>query len=1345
VDLPVAGNPEIIMTVVDLRQIRTLPELLTHRADVQPDALALRFYRQDEQVTQQFTYGELDTSARSIAAMLRERFSPGDRALLMFPPGIDFAVNFCACLYAGIVAVPAYPPEMHRLEHAVRRLQSIIDDAQPVVVMTTPEILDMAGPLAQMVVSAKKLFEIPWMSSAKCKPEDAKIWSMPDIHSNNLAFLQYTSGSTGNPKGSMLSHGNLLSDLEMIQTCFGNHEQRQKLDTLSWVPLYHDLGLIGLVLTAFYTGGTCNVMSPIDFLKKPVRWLRLLSKTKAHVSGGPNFGFDLCLRKVTPEEVSGLDLSHVLNLANCAEPIRTQTIDNFYERFAPAGLKRNAFCPCYGLAEATVMATCTRPSQRPTFVYVDAEALTQHLAAFVDASSPEAIGLVGCGKPANDGEVEIVSPTTLTRVRSGVVGEIWVRGSNVAAGYWNRPEETQATFGARLEGEEKTYLRTGDLGFIHEGELYVTGRLKDLVIVRGRNLYPHDIERTVDDLRSIIPEIRIGCSAAFSRMVDDREELVFIQEVNPPEAGKTFDANACVREIRRVIFENFEVQPHAVVLLKSGAIPKTSSGKIMRSACRATFSGPGFGDGVVPLPEVVNVVELPDSEEEFSEPAALSTRTFASSPISIGSSPASSATGPVSSWRPTIPVATGTHTAASPHSRQHADQMLEWLREWAPMRFDPQLADTRRTIAPHVILDLGNAGVLGMRVPERWGGKGISSVDMTRVIQQMAAIDVTLASIVGVNNALGIHPILGFARPEMRDELLPDLAAGRKLAAFALTERAAGSNPLAMEAKAVRNSSHSWNLFGEKIWTGLGSWAGVINVFVRHEGGSEGVSAFSLMQPKKGMRIGPEAMTLGVRSMVQSSIRLEGVEASERELLGTVGHGFDVAVSTMTEGRLAIAAASVGGLKRCLQLMVRYAERRSISTGILFDNPVASEQIARATYATLSLDSLVGRLAALRDSKTDLPSEVFGAAKVIGSELFWTTADDLVQLLGGRGYMEPNDAARLLRDARLLRIFEGPSETLAAHLGSSFLRAPGYWRTLLTSSLRAPRIASKLARSADELIKMLGDRPDVSSRRLVQYRAGIVLCWGILSAALESGGGRGGLWARATIWLADRFDEAVREAQGAWSRAQDLPSRNELCDMVHRFAAQVGDLELPGHGEDLETDPLLRNVVEQERVERRSEPPSAVNTPAKKVTNPIVTSTGAMRGTTLPRASAISQNPEKTLHSRMIDISEPSHSDKPVSPQATQQPSEGSREQWQEVETWLIDWVAMTLTMDASRINVEEPLTSYGVDSLIVLQATCDIEERFGLDVPESVFWNHRSIRALSKYVGARLVTKERA
>ncbi len=1277
--------------------METFTQLVRARAERHPDAVAMRYLDRGEVESQRLTYAELDRRARAIAVLLLQHAQPGDRVLLMFAPGLDFVATFVAALYAGVIAVPAYPPDIHRIEHAVRRLQAVIDDAAPKVLITTPDILAMAKPFSQGVPGAERLLQTPWIAHTDGDAL-ADRWQAPDIHGDTLAFLQYTSGSTGNPKGAMLSHRNLLRDLEMLQVSLGNTEHRP-LDTACWVPLYHDLGLIGHVLGALYTGATCSVISPIDFLKKPLRWLRLLSDTRAAITGAPNFAFDLAVRKVSAAEVETLDLSHVIQMGNCAEPVRASTIERFYRHFAPAGLKRSAIAPCYGLAEATVLVTNAPRDRRPTFLNVDRDKLEHHQVAVVDASDPRAVTLVGCGKAWSGCQVEVVDPVSEERVSPGRVGEIWVSGPNLASGYWQRKEATQETFGGRLAGSSEPYLRTGDLGFVHDDDLYVTGRLKDLVIVRGRNLYPQDVERAVDDQKAEVPAIRPGCSAAFAWTVNDSEELVLMQEVS--DGDGSLDPQQTVQEIRRIIFEAFEVQPHEVVLLKSGSIPKTSSGKIMRRSCKEAYRS-AFTNGVV---EVV-----------FRERAAQSGPRTVVDPAASTEPPASILE-PFSSYEPQTLPEPEAPLGASAQSRKRADDLLEWLRDWAPQRLEPTSGDAPRPLAPHVLLDLGNAGILGMRVPEGRGGLGLSSVDQTRVLQQLAAIDLTLATMTGLNGALGIHPLLVFGSAALKDDLLPDLARGRKLGAFALATRGVGWGSGINAIPDPVGTGH-FRLTGDMREVGLGAVASVVTVFGRHEGSEQGVSAFAVSLPQRGLRWGAEASPWAGRALVRANMSLTDVKVSERELLGALGKGFGVAVSSMAEARLAVAATALGGMKRALQVSARYANQTT-EKGLLFDTALTRERMTEAAFGTLALSSLVTRVASLRDASANLPAELFAATNVGATELFWTTADHLVQMLGDRGSAEANEAARLLRDARTLRILEGPTETLRMHLGGSLLRAGPRWRALLSSNLRAPRAAARLADAVEKLREGLGPRPEPVVRRLVQHRAGIALAWAILVAALEAGGGRGKLFARATAWLSARFDGAIAEAKAAPGLIHDLPDANELREVVGKFASHVGDIDLA----------ILDRDIPPPR-------PAALPIP---VAIPVsgISSAPRPRGTPTKTETAGDSDTRKTLHSggsgETLDVTAGLRLDLPLEAPADQDPVVG------EVSRWLVAWVEETLHVPAAQIRLDEPLTSYGVDSLAVVEATGDIEAHFGVEVPESAFWDHRTIQALSKYIAARV------
>ena len=562
------------------RNPSTLIELLRSRALNQPDNPAYTFLQDGEAEEYNLTYAQLDRQARSIGAVLQSMQAASKRVLLLYPPGLDYIAAFFGCLYAGAIAVPAYPP---RLNQSLARLQSIVQDARASIALTTSAMLSRAESLFD---HAQYLRTLRWVDTESIAEGLDHQWQEPDVSSNTLAFLQYTSGSTSAPKGVMVTHGNLLHNEQMIQAAF---QQTSELIIVGWLPLYHDMGLIGNVLQPLYVGAPCVLMSPVAFLQRPFRWLQAISRYKATTSGGPNFAYDLCARKVSPEELATLDLSSWRVAFNGSEPIREETLDRFTATFGPCGFRREAFFPCYGLAEATLLVSGRASSAPPVVTRVSARGIEKNHAVEITFIDDDARSLVSSGGSLLDQQVLIVNPESFEPCFPGEVGEIWVSGPSVAKGYWNNPDETERAFNARLRDTgEGPFLRTGDLGFIKDDDIFVTGRLKDLIIIRGRNHYPQDIELTVE--RSHL-SLRPGCGAAFSLDLDGEERLVLVQEI---ETRKRPETDAVIEAIRQAVVENHEVEPHAVVLIRPSSIPKTSSGKIQRHECRARFITAGL-------------------------------------------------------------------------------------------------------------------------------------------------------------------------------------------------------------------------------------------------------------------------------------------------------------------------------------------------------------------------------------------------------------------------------------------------------------------------------------------------------------------------------------------------------------------------------------------------------------------------------------------------------------------------------------------------------------------------------------------------------------------------------
>ena len=588
----------------------TLVDLVRHRARCQPNEIAFTYLVDGENEQIHLTNRELDRQARAIGAWLESLDLAGERALLLYPAGLEFIAAFFGCLYAGVVAVPVYPPRRNR---SLARIQAVADDAQAKVALTTDAVLARVEPLIDETPHLKQL---TWVATSQLPEGIEEKWDMPDIHGGTLAFLQYTSGSTGTPKGVMLDHNNLLHNSALIAHAF---EHTRSGSGVFWLPSYHDMGLIGGILQPLYVGRPNILMSPMSFLQKPYRWLSAITRFGGTTSGGPNFAYDLCVRKVTAEQKASLDLSSWLVAFNGAEPVREDTIEAFCEAFAPCGFRREAFYACYGLAEATLIVSGGFAKRPPVIRWFDAAALAKNQVTDANPEEEGVRGLVGCGETLPDQAIAIADPDASVRVAPDQIGEIWVRGPSVAKGYWQQSQATQATFRAFLKDTgDGPFLRTGDLGFMKDGELFVTGRIKDLIIVHGANVYPQDIELTVQRAHScLLPD----CGAAFTVEVGGREKLVVVQEIHRRHRDK---AEEVFQAVRRAVAEEHDLPLETIVLVEAGSIPKTSSGKIQRHACRsgyvagtletvAQWQAGGEEPSARPRPVVVDAPKAPPS------------------------------------------------------------------------------------------------------------------------------------------------------------------------------------------------------------------------------------------------------------------------------------------------------------------------------------------------------------------------------------------------------------------------------------------------------------------------------------------------------------------------------------------------------------------------------------------------------------------------------------------------------------------------------------------------------------------------------------------------------------
>ncbi|MFD9394240.1 fatty acyl-AMP ligase [Streptomyces sp. NPDC060000] len=553
--------------------------LVRHGRDI-PDRQAVVFVRHGASgpLEEPLTYGELDRRARSMASWIRQRCAVGDRVLMLYGTGPDFVTVLAGCMYAGVVAVPAPQPSTQRGHSS--RSDGIVREADVTLVLTDSDHHETAAEL----LARAALGDIPCVATDRLDLPDAPDWQVEPPAADRPVIIQYTSGSTSAPKGVLVTWSSLGHNLGLTSRAFGVDADSR---TLSWLPAHHDMGLIGMLLTPLYQGATAYKMPPMDFLRRPHLWLELIGRKRIDTVVAPNFAYDLCTRRVTDAQLARLDFSSLVNAGNGAEPVDGRTLRAFAERFAPAGFRPDHFSPCYGMAETTLIVAGTLPGEPPVTTRADGDALAAKELRPVQAGADGPI-LVSSGR-VHDLDVRIVDPETRATLPDGGIGEIWVRGASVAAGYWRNEEATERTFRAATAEGERGFLRTGDTGAVHDGRLYVTGRIKDLLIVNGRNLHPHDIERELVLLHDGFQ----GLSGSACSVPAAGEQIVVMQEIRRTTADPDELAELTGR-LRGELSARVGVRIPNLVLLRPGQVRKTTSGKVQRSLMRELFIGGGL-------------------------------------------------------------------------------------------------------------------------------------------------------------------------------------------------------------------------------------------------------------------------------------------------------------------------------------------------------------------------------------------------------------------------------------------------------------------------------------------------------------------------------------------------------------------------------------------------------------------------------------------------------------------------------------------------------------------------------------------------------------------------------
>jgi len=872
------------------------------------------------------------------------------------------------------VPVPLMAPPTNSTSSQADRLRAVAMDCLPAVCIVGEDSRSTRLPGAKTLCFSDLVSKHELMA-----------WA--DVRAGKLAFLQYTSGSTSLPKGVMVSHKNLVSNSAQMSKGLGTNAETA---FGSWLPLFHDMGLIGKVIHPLFLGAPSHFIRPETFLRRPRRWLELISSNDVVISAAPDFAYARCIEHVS--NVDGLDLSRWTLALNGSEPVRSETIEKFARKFGFAGFRRESFQPVYGLAEATLFVTSRGHDEPIRLCPPDLKKTTSdeiESAANV-ATAGGRRDHVSVGRSWLDCEVVVCKVGRRLLADEGEVGEIYISGENCVEGFFNKAELSRATFGLSVEGKaDLNFFNTGDLGFLFEGQLYVTGRTKELIVLRGRNIYPQDIESVVQG--SCDGFVKDG-GAAVEVEIDGQTRVALVQEVKPniDDASLSSMASAAIKAVSEVM----QVTLYDVILIRKGSLPKTTSGKIARNQARELVLKGGLG-----------------GEQRIKRPLA----------------------------------GTG----------QTGDELIAWWRLAAP-KLDLRLMDERRFISPKVILDFGNRGFLGLRVSEQFGGSGLSVVGMMRIIREVASVDLNLASFLGVHNGLAIGPLLNFANHQQKERYLRDLARGRILGCFALTELAAGSNMRAIQACARRREG-GWVLQGKKIWIGTSAWASLAIFFAHAYGEAEeylGLTAFLVRTDLDGVVQGNETLTMGMRGMVQNELALTDVRVDDDDVLGAVGQGYEVAQSTVAFGRLGVAAMALGCMQRASQWFLRYSDQRTVASGTLLRQPVIAQRLFKIQVATIALEALTGRCAMILDHGDTVPLEVLAAVKAIASEQCWIAVDQLLQCYGGRGYDEATRIPQMLRDCRLLRIFEGSTEALYSHVGHSVWQSSDVFRAFVSAHFK---------------------------------------------------------------------------------------------------------------------------------------------------------------------------------------------------------------------------------------------------------------------------------------------------
>ncbi|WP_326984026.1 AMP-binding protein [Chryseobacterium sp. MYb264] len=1201
-----------------------------------------------------FTYSELLFQVKASAQNFKQQnIEKGDRCLLIFNQGVEFIVAFLACQWIGAIPVPLNIPGRSK---SLDKWKNIAKECYPKAIMTGSKT---AARLSQSFGKSELLGKIPMISIQLCESEslDTPFTVEPDIHPT--AFLQYTSGSTGNPKGVVVTQDSLIKN---------SKESKKNMNAgpdsifVSWLPFYHDMGLILFIVQTIYNGNSLYLMKPEDFMSRPMNWMHALSKWKATHTGGPNFAYQLVADKLMQlhEELkknkkkADISLKTLRMCASGAEPIRFKTIADFQNAISLFGAPDHVISPGYGLAEATLTVTLNKEGEKVKWLKVDQEVLKKNKVIVKESGFLEAgkhfpededyVYLVGNGVCIDNHSVDIIKNYDFEGEFAGTVseilqtepysiGELWYSGPSVTNGYYENKKATSETYIYSNQGDT-VYLRTGDLAFKdEEGQLYIVGRIKDLIIIRGLNYYPQDIERTACYAH---PDLRIDGAAAFSLTENGNESCCIVQELNRSALpSPTFDEYT--KAIRNAVLQEHGIAVETILFVAPMHVPRTTSGKIQRRlAKRMTENG-----------EWENLLH--------SSALHLKKNQKKETPI------------------------------YSPLSEELLKSKILELRHFLKTRVDSYIIDERRTIPPYIMTEFSHMGLMGLLIPVEHGGMGCTLDQARNFIEIISSADLTLGLMVSLHNLLGLHPIAKFAGEEIREKIVRELAEGKGTASFALSEPGAGSNPNAGRTLAQK-SNDGWILNGEKCWVGSSSWASYLTVIAHTQdenGKYMGQSAFLVPQGSPGLKHIEECMTMGMRGTVQGHFILKDVKISDSHVLGGIGKGAEILHEVVSMGRIGINSMCIGILKTVLSRSKRWAENRTVNSGTLIDQPIVLKKLTEFLGILEIIETYQSKLVEWKDEGLVVPDILISAGKIFSTEETWKGVDFLMQLTAARGYSEPNGIAQLFRDTRVLRIFEGPTESLIADLGGR--TEDTIMETLNFLTYQHLAINAAVQQEKIQQIRHQFEKNNITSdyqnKKLARYAFGEVLTYQLISWLCQDD-----ISSYAKNWLEKKMETIISETM----------EMNTSLLTKQRFELQFNQA-----------------MKDHEVIYTQSQHPEV------SISHPF-------RDLHSIENHRISN---EIIENQFIPkISEQNY------PSVYTQPKINTKN-ISEVENWIFRWLSQEAGIESSQFLPSASFSEYGLDSSLSIRFISDLNSQYSIHIEPSIIWSYSTVDELATYL----------